>query len=436
MRKTTICLLMSFVSVLFASSHEANAQAYTVTDLKSIPPYYWTTPLGLNASGEVVGASTKSAFPNPSGGLAFLWTKAKEIQSLGSGFASSINSAGDVAGYITSPGHAFLWKHDGTTQDLGTLSGSRGSSHAWAINSAVSIVGDSPPPSGADHPFLWTPTGGMQDLGVLGGTNDAAEAHGINDSGQVVGFSQIGTGNQWDAFSWTQSGGLQNMGPGFAYAVNSSGLIVGEQCCSNATHAQLWQGGTTQDLGTLGGTRSTAYAINGSGTVVGSSTTTTALNPPTHAFIWTQASGMQDLNLQVPASTQQKWVLVSGSAINDAGQIAVQALPVTGTQITHGLLLSPQMNVTLKSSPNPSVVGQTVTFTATVTSIVGPPPDGEVVTFKTGPTVLGTGTLKGGVATFQTSTLTQGTHAISAMYAGDANYLSAKSAVLNQVVNK
>ena len=59
------------------------------------------------------------------------------------------------------------------------------------------------------------------------------------------------------------------------------------------------------------------------------------------------------------------------------------------------------------SSANPSVYGQPVTFTATVTAAApgtGTPSDGETVTFKNGSATLGTGLLSGGVATFTTST--------------------------------
>src|SRR5260370_11550405 len=48
---------------------------------------------------------------------------------------------------------------------------------------------------------------------------------------------------------------------------------------------------------------------------------------------------------------------------------------------------------TLVSSLNPSVVGQAVTFTATVSSSAGAPPNGEPTTFKNGSAVLGTAPL-------------------------------------------
>ncbi|HEX3085245.1 MAG TPA: Ig-like domain repeat protein, partial [Pyrinomonadaceae bacterium] len=78
---------------------------------------------------------------------------------------------------------------------------------------------------------------------------------------------------------------------------------------------------------------------------------------------------------------------------------------------------------TLASDNNPSTYGQTVTFTATVSSSAGTPTG--TVTFKDGATILGTGTLNGsGQATLTTSSLSTGTHAITAVYEGTSNYLS------------
>jgi hypothetical protein len=90
----------------------------------------------------------------------------------------------------------------------------------------------------------------------------------------------------------------------------------------------------------------------------------------------------------------------------------------------------------LSSSPNPSIKGQTVTFTAVVTSVLGAPPNGETVTFLEGTKVLGTGALSGGSASFSTSTLFLGTNVIRAAYGGDANFASSKSNAVTQVVNK
>ena len=88
----------------------------------------------------------------------------------------------------------------------------------------------------------------------------------------------------------------------------------------------------------------------------------------------------------------------------------------------------------LVSSLNPSNKGQSVTFTATVTSTNGGVPQ-NTVTFKDGTTTLGTGTLTTGVAKFTTSALAQGSHSITAVYSGGNNFNVSTSAVLTQKVN-
>src|SRR5262249_34400993 len=78
----------------------------------------------------------------------------------------------------------------------------------------------------------------------------------------------------------------------------------------------------------------------------------------------------------------------------------------------------------LVSSVNPSDFGQSVTFTATVTSAVGTP-TGTVQFKDNGSNLGGPVTLNAsGVATFTTSSLTVGTHPITADYSGDANFLA------------
>jgi hypothetical protein len=92
--------------------------------------------------------------------------------------------------------------------------------------------------------------------------------------------------------------------------------------------------------------------------------------------------------------------------------------------------------ITLSSSQNPSTHGQTVTFTAALTSTIGAPPDGETVTFMKPATVLGTGVLSGGSAGFTTSTLKVGTYSIKAVYRGDATFTGSTSKAVKQVVSK
>jgi hypothetical protein len=99
----------------------------------------------------------------------------------------------------------------------------------------------------------------------------------------------------------------------------------------------------------------------------------------------------------------------------------------------------------LASSLNPSIIGQPVTFTATVTPTAVPPsgPTGSVnfvkcaTTACSSTTLLGTGSVQpNGQATFTTSGLALGTTIVRTTYAGDgSNFGASNSNTVSQVVN-
>jgi len=130
----------------------------------------------------------------------------------------------------------------------------------------------------------------MKDLGTLdSGRSTGATANGINDSGQIVGNST---------------------------------------CGSSCIHAVLWTASGMQDLGTLSGASvSSANAISIHGQVVGEAGS---------AFVWSQATGMQDLNTLIDPNSG--WTLMWAFAINDSGQITGSGT-INGQ--THAYLLTP-----------------------------------------------------------------------------------------------
>ena len=98
------------------------------------------------------------------------------------------------------------------------------------------------------------------------------------------------------------------------------------------------------------------------------------------------------------------------------------------------ILLGAESVTALSSSPNPSVVGQTVNFTAAVKAAQGSTVPTGTVTFRDGSVTLGTAALSaGGAAAFNTAVLAAGTHPITAAYGGDANF-SPSSATVTQTV--
>jgi Bacterial Ig-like domain (group 3)/FG-GAP-like repeat len=91
---------------------------------------------------------------------------------------------------------------------------------------------------------------------------------------------------------------------------------------------------------------------------------------------------------------------------------------------------------TVGSSQNPSTSGQSVTFTATVSSQTAGTPTGSA-TFFDGNTALGSAvTLNGSsAATLTTSSLSAASHSITAQYSGDATFASSTSNTVTQQVN-
>jgi|GEM_PF-797410 parallel beta-helix repeat (two copies) len=87
---------------------------------------------------------------------------------------------------------------------------------------------------------------------------------------------------------------------------------------------------------------------------------------------------------------------------------------------------------TIGSSANPSIAGQPVTLTATVTGANGTPTG--TMTFTDGPTTLGTATLTNGQAMLGGVTFSAGSHTLVAAYSGDLAFGSSASAPLTQTV--
>jgi hypothetical protein len=88
------------------------------------------------------------------------------------------------------------------------------------------------------------------------------------------------------------------------------------------------------------------------------------------------------------------------------------------------------------ASANPVALGQSVTFTVTVSATApGAGTPTGTVTFNDGSTVLGTATLSARKATFTTASLAAGPHVITVAYSGDANFLGSTSAAITETVN-
>jgi len=111
---------------------------------------------------------------------------------------------------------------------------------------------------------------------------------------------------------------------------------------------------------------------------------------------------------------------------------------VDGTLVVSETVNQASTTTALAVNNNPSVYGQSVTFTAIVSAAGSGSgtPTGSV-TFMDGTNPLGSATLKGsGLASFSTKTLAVGSQAITAVYRGDTNFITSTSPPLNQTVNQ
>ncbi|WP_433293700.1 Ig-like domain repeat protein [Pseudonocardia sp. CA-142604] len=121
-----------------------------------------------------------------------------------------------------------------------------------------------------------------------------------------------------------------------------------------------------------------------------------------------------------------------GSSLVPAGGTASLTTAPASVTITY---TSPISTTTLAVSPNPAVVGQPVTLTATVTCSV--PTDTGTVTFYDGDAVIGTDSVTGSdVATLTTSSLSIGSHTLTAKFVGGTACLPSTSNTVVEVIQQ
>jgi Bacterial Ig-like domain (group 3) len=89
----------------------------------------------------------------------------------------------------------------------------------------------------------------------------------------------------------------------------------------------------------------------------------------------------------------------------------------------------------ISSNLNPSLVGQAVTFTASITSATPGTPSGTVTFLDNGAALGAPVTLSAGKAMFTISTLSQGNHSIFCTYSGDGTFAPSTSSGIGQTVD-
>jgi probable HAF family extracellular repeat protein len=159
-----------------------------------------------------------------------------------------------------------------TIADIGSLSGTTGSSQASAINANGDVVGQSTSLLGVSHAVLYK-DGLLVDLGALG--NDVSAGDGLNASDTGVGYDIPAGSLHAVEFSDEVVNDLTSPSAVAAQAtsINDNGVIVGGEslAAGQETAVEFGGGGTISNLGDLPGGQPTALAsdVNDGGDIVG-----------------------------------------------------------------------------------------------------------------------------------------------------------------------
>jgi len=358
-----------------------------VRDLGALPGINQSIPVWISGTGLIVGISENGLldetadFPQL---RPVWWDGARNIHDLGTfggntGFASTVNNRGQVAGYATNaipenldvasfmngflPAgqqvRAFLW-NGGALRDLGTLGGNDAA--AQAINDKGDVAGLSYTGKEINdttglptvHPFIWR-NGTMQDLGSLGGTlsTPASFSFGpfgkfFNERGDVAGTSTLQGDETWHAFVWRNNQmtdlGTSGVRNSEAFFMSDKGEVLGRievSLTPYVRHGFLWENGRMTDLGAAAPcTHSSPLSMNSLGQIVGDTgACMDDPNGPGYFSAFYQEKGGPAVDIHSLITPPSPIRLEDAGYINDRGEISGGGFDADGRR--HAVLLVP-----------------------------------------------------------------------------------------------
>jgi len=316
---------------------------------------------------------------------------------------------------------------------------------AWGINWEIIPADGKPSLSfGGPATSTWFNTDQIIDWDLTDGSSNGFTPPGV--AGFTLGWDSIPS----DSYSEPHGGDGDTFytGPEYTYSgfgcVDNNGTYCeaasGQGC--HTVHVRGWdnQGNTTNGsygpvcydsidpvtTGKVTGTLSGSYYKN-------TATITLTASDPGYP---STGSGVKTTVYQVNGGTLTTYSAPFAVKVDGADTVSFYSTDNAGNvestqNVSFGITST--TGVAISASANPTDFGQSVTFTAKVTSTATGTPTGNV-TFKDGATVLGTVALSSGVATYTTSTLAVGTHSITADFLGSTYFLASNSGTLSHVV--
>ena len=395
-----------------------------------------TQPYGINDSGEIVGSYTDSNFYHH--GFVLSGTTYTVIDPPGVGSGTCINSHG---------------KNFGGT-------------NAESIDAAGDVAGHYLDMSCAQHGFVLTASGTYTQLDAAGAnTSPCSSLAGVGET--LCGTGLLGVL-------------IDSVGDVTGGYADSNGLIHGFVRPAETGIVTSFSDPTAGTTGTLSGTMGTSISSSANGITIAGTYADT--NSVLHGFIYTPALTATTTAL-TPTPTPNPSVygepvtltaavsygsssppngetvgFLSGTTSEGTAALTSGTASLTSTTLPVGsdsitavysgdsdlagstsaavteTVNKASSTVTLRSSLNPSVSGQSVTFTATVMGQFGGTATGSIA-FGAGSVSLGNVALSANQATLSISALPVGTSTMFATYSGDSNFTGSTSNSVFQVVN-
>ncbi len=372
-----LAIVLCIVSLALGSRVFAASPYYYLSDLGTVSGAgnsYGYSVATVNGNVEAVGRTAGASLPTTGDPAIWSGGTSTDLLSAVSGATSGtflgIDGSGDAVGRAiiggnvdTGSKYAFYLPAGATTATiLPVLNSASPYGAAYGISNNGTVAGYSTSTDAYNnmHAFVWTSAGGITDVGGLA-SDSANLAYAISPNGSyLAGYAYPTSGNDaggpggWVPTVWTKSGSswiCANVNPSPSvcageaelYAVNNNGDSVGTGyrfgAPSTNQDAFLFEAnGTVVYLGSLGAGIPTdaARAINDSDVIVGDAETSGSAY---HAFVWTSAGGMQDLNNMLTPSAPAGWTLQYAYGVDDAGHIVGYGTNASGA--THAFLLTP-----------------------------------------------------------------------------------------------
>jgi uncharacterized membrane protein len=270
-------------------------------------------PAALNDAGQVAGTTASHR--------AALWTSKEGLRELPlpPGFdhseAVAINEHGHVLTMAFDRNFTnqrpFVYA-DGTSTPLpGNKARANGINDADMVAGEILAEGKT-----STEPVVWM----NHSIRLLGGCCGGS-AKSINNHGEVVGnvYDQQA---RYYAFSWTETGGMNRLGPPNQYSVAQAASNGGHVVIQVLSRAFLYAGGQSTRLALAPKFPSHPTAMNDCDLIVGSFG---PFSDADRAFIWTKATGFRDLNSLISPSSG--WKIQTAAGINQRGEIVGKASP-------------------------------------------------------------------------------------------------------------